>query len=129
MKISKRSMIAGLQLILVLAGCGNSDEPVQCDPIAATLVSRIEVTPGEATVADGDLVQLSAVAFSCDGTRLAPPTFAWQSSDATIVSVSTSGMVTGVANGGPVTVTAAAQGKQGTAEITVAPPAVASVRV
>lgn len=59
----------------------------------------------------------------------AAPSFAWQSSDATIVSVSTSGMVTGVANGGPVTVTAAAQGKQGTAEITVAPPAVASVRV
>ena len=127
--VSRRGGMAGLALIaLMLAGCGNSGEPVNCDPIAATLVSRIEVTPASATLADGELVQLSAVAYSCDGTQMAPA-FTWQSSDATTVSVSSTGMAAGVKNGGPVTVSAAIQGKQGSAVITVAPRAVASVRV
>ena len=120
----------GLALgMLVLAGCGSSDGAVDCDSIAATLVWRIEVTPSTTTLADGESVQLTAAAYSCDGTRLAAPMFAWQSADATTVSVSTSGMAVAVKQGGPVTVTAVAQGKQGTARISVAPRAVASVRV
>jgi len=68
--------------LLVLAGCGGGDDGGgDCDPIAATLVSRIEVTPPTASVADGESVQLAAKAYSCDGTLLAP-TFTWLSSDA-----------------------------------------------
>ena len=66
--------------LLVLAGCGGGDgDGGDCDPIAATLVSRIEVTPPTASVADGESVQLAAKAYSCDGSLLAP-TFTWQSS-------------------------------------------------
>ena len=48
---------------LVLAACGSSNETADCDPIAAKLVSRIEVTPSTATLADGESVQLTAVAL------------------------------------------------------------------
>ncbi len=114
---------------LVLAACGSSSETPDCDPIAATLVSRIEVTPSSATLADGESVQLTAVAYSCDGSQVATPTITWQSADATTISVNSSGMAVAVKEGGPVMVTAAAQGKQGTARISVAPRAVASVRI
>ena len=122
------SRVAALGL-LVLAGCGGGDNGGDCDPIAATLVARIEVAPATATVADGESLQLVAKAFSCDGTQLTVPSFTWQSGDATTVSVSTTGMALGVQEGGPVTITAVAQGKQGTARLTVAPRSVASVRV
>ncbi len=125
-----RKLTGGLLLgLAMLAGCGGGDDPSNCDPIAASLVARVDITPSTVTLADGESVQLSAAAYSCEGSRLAPPAFEWQSGDATTVSVSASGMAVAVKQGGPVTVTAATQGKQGTARITVAPRAVASVRV
>ena len=123
-------LIGGLLLgLTVLAGCGGGDEPSNCDPIAASLVARVDSAPSTATLASGESVQLTAAAYSCDGTQLATPTFAWQSADATTVSVSATGMAVAVRQGGPVTVTAATQGKQGTARISVAPRAVVSVRI
>jgi hypothetical protein len=114
---------------LLVAGCGGGDDGGgDCDPIAATLVSRIEVTPTTAAVADGESAQLSAKAFSCSGSQLSA-TFTWQSSDATTVSVSAEGLVSGVKIGGPVTVKASAQGKEGSAAISVVARSVASVRV
>jgi hypothetical protein len=124
---SSRTLALGL---LLLWGCGGGgDGGGDCDPIAATLVSRIEVTPPAASVADGESVQLTAKAYSCDGSLLAAPTFTWQSSDVTTVSVSTSGMALGVKLGGPVAIKAVAQGKEGAAQVSVVPRAVASVRV
>ena len=120
-------MLLGL---LAIVGCGGGgDGGGDCDPIAATLVSRIEVTPGTPTLADGGSLQLGAKAFSCDGSQITVPAFTWQSADATTVSVSTTGMAVGVKVGGPVAITAAAQGKQGSAQVTVTQRAVASVRV
>jgi large repetitive protein len=126
---AKKTYIGFALATLVLAGCGNSSETPDCDPIAATLVSRVEVKPSSVTLADGESVQLAVVAYSCDGSQLAAPTIAWQSADATTISVSSTGMAVAVNEGGPVTVTAVVQGKQGTARILVAPRAVASVRV
>lgn len=115
--------------LLSLAGCGGGDGGGgDCDPIAATLVSRIEVAPPTVAVADGESAQLTARAFSCDGSQL-PTTFTWQSADATTVSVSPSGLVSGVRLGGPVAVKASAQGKEGSAAISVVARAVATVRI
>ncbi|MBP2648347.1 MAG: Peptidase families and domain protein [Gemmatimonadetes bacterium] len=123
-------MIGGIALgLVVLSGCGGSGGDASCDPIAATLVSRIEVQPPVASMADGGSLQLEARAFSCDGSQLALPAVTWSSADATTVSVSATGMAQGVKVGGPVAVTAAAQGKQGSAQLTVVSRAVASVTV
>lgn len=115
--------------LLALAACGGGDDGGDCDPIAATLVSRIDVAPATATVADGASLQLTARAYSCDGSQIAVPAFTWQSGDVTTVSVNTTGMAVGVQVGGPVSITATAQGKQGSAQLTVSPRSVASVRV
>lgn len=123
------SRVAALGL-LALAACGGGDDgDVDCDAIAAALVSRIEVTPATTSVADGQSLQLVAKAYSCDGSQLTVPSFAWTTSDATTVSVSASGMVLGEQVGGPVTVTASVQGKQGSSRISVSPRSVASVRI
>ena len=129
MRSAVQTFLAAALGLLLLAGCGGGDDGGgDCDPIAATLVSRIEVTPTTAAVADGESAQLTAKAFSCSGSQLSA-TFTWQSSDATTVSVSGEGLVSGVKIGGPVTVKASAQGKEGSAAISVVARSVASVRV
>ncbi len=120
-----RTAALGLLLLWGCGGNGGSD----CDPIAATLVSRIEVTPSTATVPNGGTVQLAATAYSCDESQLPLPPVTWQSADASTVSVTTSGIALGVKLGGPVEITAIAQGKQGSARVSVAPRSVASVQV
>ena len=123
-------MIGGIALgLVVLSGCGGSGGDASCDPIAATLVSRIEVEPPTATMANGASLQLQARAFSCDGSQLALPTVGWTSADATTVTVSATGLAQGLKVGGPVAVMASAQGKQGQAQVSVVPRAVTSVRV
>lgn len=116
--------------LAILAGCGGGDDGGgDCDPIAASLVARIEVAPSPVTLADGAQLQLAATAFSCNGSQLPTPTMAWSSADAATVSVSTTGMASGVKVGGPVVISAAAQGKTGTTRVTVVPRSVATVRV
>jgi uncharacterized protein YjdB len=55
--------------------------------------------------------------------------FTWTSADNQVASVDVAGLVTGVAPGGPVTITASGGGSSGTASVTVTPPPVASVTV
>lgn len=77
----------------------------------------IEITNGTtATVVYGDTLQLNAV-LTPEG---ATSKVAWSSSDSTIASVSDTGLVTGVKAGGPVTITATANGHSDTISITVA---------
>ena len=55
MRSAVQTFLAAALGLLVLAGCGGGDDGGgDCDPIAATLVSRIEVTPTTAAVADGE---------------------------------------------------------------------------
>jgi len=72
-----------------------------------------------ASVATGQTVQLSATPTDANGNPLTGRVITWASSDNTIASVNGSGLVTGVAAGGPVRITATSEGKSGTASITV----------
>ena len=65
----------------------------------------------------------------CPGQRTAGRTATWSSSNEALVTVSQVGAITGVAAGGPVTVTATIEGQSGTAQVTVVEAAVASVTV
>jgi large repetitive protein len=127
-----KSALAALVLVLlgVLAACSGSDsnEP-DCDAIAAALVSRIELRPSEATVNLGDSLQLAATAYSCAGALNGVTTFAWRSANASIATVSPTGLVKSVTSGGPVAVFAEAQGKQGSSAISTRPVPVERVTV
>ncbi len=66
----------------------------------------------------GETAQLTASAQDANGTAISGKTFTWSSSDQTIATVSTSGLVSAVADGSA-TITATTDGVSGTAGIAV----------
>jgi uncharacterized protein YjdB len=90
------------------------------DVTVAQEVASVAVTPATADLASlGETAQLAAGALDANGNTIPDKTFAWSSSDETVATISTSGMVTSVANGAA-TITATTDGVDGTADITVA---------
>jgi hypothetical protein len=82
-------------------------------------VASVTVSPGSATISPLGTVQLSAVAKDASGNTLSGQSFTWTSSATAVAGVSSTGLVTGLVSGGPVTITATAGGKSGTAVISV----------
>jgi uncharacterized protein YjdB len=103
---------------------GTSSVTVTLVPVAS-----VEVAPPSATIEVGATVQLSATLKDSNGNPLTGRTVTWTTSDATIATVDATGLVSGKAPGGPVTITATSEGKAGTAAVTVTPIPVASVTI
>ena len=93
-------------------------------------VAAVTVQPSSATIDTGASVQLAAKVVDSKGRTLVGRVVTWSSSDATIASVSSSGLVGGIKSGSA-TVTATSGGKTGAASLTVTftPPPVANVAV
>ena len=86
----------------------------------AQVLASIVVTPATPSLgALGATVQLQASARDSNAHAIGGKTFDWASSDQAVATVSTSGLVTAVANG-TATVTATAEGVDGTTTVTVA---------
>ena len=96
--------------------------------VTAGAVNNVTITPGSASIVAGGTQQLSAVAKDASGNVISGQTIAWSTSDATIVSVSSSGVVTG-AHVGQATITAAVGGKSDAATVAVSPGAVNTITV
>src|SRR6266702_445812 len=92
-------------------------------------VASVTVTPASVSVLQGQTVQLTATLRDANGTPLTGRVITWQSSTSAIASVNGSGLVSGVAAGGPVTMTATSEGQSGTASVTVTLAPVAAVTV
>ena len=119
------SLIGGL-MIWACSGEGTTTSPGEQQQPPA--VASVAVTPGTATlVSFGETAQLTASAQDANGTAISGKTFTWSSSDESIATVNSSGLVSAVA-AGLATITATSEGKSGTAAITVLEP-VASVAV
>ena len=86
--------------------------------VAQGQVASITVSPPSATVNVAWTTNLSATARDGNGNAIPGSTFTWSSSNASIASVSASGVVTGVAPGAA-TIFATSGGKTGSAAITV----------
>ena len=118
------SRVMSVAVLALIAACSDStDAPVTPRPVAVVAVS-----PATASVIVGQTVELSAVAKDEDGGVIAGRTVQWTSSNASIATVSTSGVVTAVAEG-VATVRATVDGKTGEAQIAVSPTPVAAVRL
>jgi alpha-tubulin suppressor-like RCC1 family protein/uncharacterized protein YjdB len=92
-------------------------------------VSSVTLQPATASVAPGGSVQLSAVTKDVSGNVLPGRAVAWQSSVPSVATVSSNGLVIGVAMGNA-TVTATSEGVDGTAQAAVSPSsAVASITI
>ena len=108
--------------LTVLAACSGGTNPPA--PVAS-----VAVTPASSTVAVGQTTQLTATPKDASGGNLANRTVSWSSTNTAVATVSSSGLVTGVAIGGPVTIVASSEGQDGSAVVTVTPPPVATVTV
>jgi uncharacterized protein YjdB len=85
--------LVGAILVGVSLSCGE-EVPTNLTPTPVDLFT-VTVTPSSITlVSVGETVQLTAIAPLCSGV-----TFTWSSSDSSIATVNTSGLVTAVANG------------------------------
>jgi hypothetical protein len=96
-------------------------------PTSTAAVAAVTVTPSPATVPAGLSLQLSALTTDANGNVLTGRVVEWASGNETIATVARTGLVTGVAVGGPVTVTATSEGKSGVASVTVTPLPMATV--
>jgi uncharacterized protein YjdB len=91
-------------------------------------VASVTVSPASASVPAGQTVQLTATPKDASGAPLSGRTVTWSSDNTAVATVSSSGLVTGVAVG-TATITATSEGKNGTAAMTVTPPSATVVLV
>jgi hypothetical protein len=120
-RVRTRAVLGGLFLVLlvgILEACGgDGDGPT--DPPPPEPVASVTVDPASASVQAGSTMQLTASTKDANGRTLTGLTIGWTSSDESIATVSSTGLVMGVAPGGPVTITASSDGVIGTATATV----------
>jgi alpha-tubulin suppressor-like RCC1 family protein len=115
--------------LLVGIACNDSTSPPT--PAGSPTVASVTVALSPGTLLVGSTVQLTATTKDSAGNVLTGRAVTWASSDTAVATVSATGLVTGVAVGSAM-ITATAEGKNGTAAVTVtAPPPVlvASVTV
>ena len=109
--------------LTLLAACGG-DSAAPPAPVAS-----VAVTPPSSTIVVGQTAQLSAQPKDAQGNNLTNRTVTWSSTNNAVATVSSSGLVTALAVGGPVTIVASSEGQDGSAIVTVTPPPVATVTV
>jgi uncharacterized protein YjdB len=95
---------------------GFSVYSILTSPIAGVTLSATSATLGQ-----GSTLQLTATARDASNTVVPDAPFEWSSANSAIASVSATGLVTAVAVGGPVAITAKSNGRTASANITVSP--------
>jgi glucose/arabinose dehydrogenase len=106
-------------LVASIAGCGGDGSNVP-GPSPVAPVASVTVTAPATTVPVGGTVQLTATAKDANGTVLEGRAFEWATSDASVASVSPTGLVTALAEG-PVEIRVTAEGIAGNLGLTVMP--------
>ena len=107
----------GTATITAVAGEASGHAVVQVMQSAGSII----VTPTADSTAPGDTLRLSAVALDENGHAVVGANFNWSSSNGSVATVDTSGLVRGVAEGAAM-ISAVAGSAQGTAWITVVNP-------
>lgn len=115
---SLKGVVGALMVAFALLACGDDDNGSGTD--LSDVVATVTVSPAApAPLASlGETVTLSAAAAASNGAAIAGKTFSWASDDEGVATVSASGVVTAVANGGA-TITATTDGVSGGATVTV----------
>ena len=87
--------------------------------VVAPTVTSVSVAPAATSVASGGTTPLSAVIRDQNNVIMTGIVPTWTTSNSSFATVSPTGLVTGIAAGGPVIITATASGKSGTSAVTV----------
>lgn len=107
----------------ILAGCGGGAN----SPTPASLES-VSVSPQNGAVAAGLTQQYTATANYSDGSSKPATGVTWASSDTSVASINSAGLMTAVKQGS-VTISAASGGITGNVSVTIGPPNLASIAV
>lgn len=119
MRTTFRTTLAALAAASVLVSCGGGDAGPTAPPVTVASV-LISGAPAENVLITGATVQLSAQPRDAGGANLSRPV-TWQSSNTALATVSSTGLVTGVAPGA-VTITANSDGVNGFQVLSVRSP-------
>src|SRR6266700_387459 len=119
----------GVSKVVATSNPGNLSDTATVTVAGCTVpVASVGVSPGSATVAAGQSVQLTATPKDANGTPLSGRTVTWASNNTSVAIADVNGNVTALAPGSA-TITATSEGQSGTAAITVTSVPVASVSV
>jgi uncharacterized protein YjdB len=121
-----RSRTAGALALVALAGCAPGDSHITGPSVDSSrnkysAIASISVSPASASASVGDTARFTATAKDARGNTLTGISFAWSSSDPTVLTMGAGGLATG-AGAGAASVVATAGGQQGTASVTVTAP-------
>lgn len=97
--------------------------------VVRAVVATISISPATVSLGVGATAQMQATLRDARGAALSGRVVTWTTSNTAVATVSATGAVTGVALGGPVTITATGEGRSATAQVTVVPPPVASLTI
>ena len=111
---------AGTATITASSGGKSGTAMITVNAAAPGPIATVQVTPAVGTVKASKTLQLSAKAFDAAGAQVTSATFVWTTSNGTLATVNTSGLVS-AKRAGVVTITATANGKTGSSLITVTP--------
>src|SRR5688500_3079256 len=117
---TRLALLLPCTLAFVVACGGDSSGP--------PAVASVDIAASASDLSIGQTTQLLATARDAKGNALSNRTITWSTSNTSIATVSTAGLVTGVA-AGQVTMTATSVGKTATRMVNVIPPPVATVSV
>ena len=90
-------------------------------PLPEPVVATVTVSPSEATIAEGETQQFSAIAVDADNKKILGKTFTWTSSNTTVATISSSGFAMAVTAGRTV-IKASVAGESDTANLIVTEP-------
>lgn len=121
-------VVPGRATITGLSPLDNVSGTATVDVIPVSVTSISITPPGAQTAYQGLTLQLAATLRDGTGTILNGRTVSWTSSNSSIASVTSSGLVTGVALG-TAQITAESEGVTGSTTVTVAPRPVATVEL
>lgn len=110
------SLLLSTTSLLLLISCGSDSSGP-----GSTAVASVTVTPATGAIGPSDTLQLAATLKDAAGNVLSGLSIAWASGTPGVATVSSGGLVTGVA-AGSASITASAEGKIGTAAIVVLNP-------
>ncbi len=110
---------AGTTNIVATVEGKSGSAPLTVTAVAASVAS-VAVSPSSATLSVGETKVLAATLSDASGNALSGRSISWTSSNLTAASVSAAGLVTAIAPGSAI-ITAASEGKSGTATITIRP--------
>lgn len=128
-EVSTSGVVTGRTIGTVLiAASARGRDAFASVTVNPTPIGTIRVSAEHRSMLVGESVQLTAQALDSRGNVLSGRPITWSTSDASIASVTESGLVTAIAPGGTI-ITARAEGNSAVASITVAQVPVASVRV